>query len=71
MGTSNLSKNIGTLNTYGSHVQIATFSIAALLIGGASVSKSTIGQTLLGVIGVSLGMHAWRKRIEMKSKLKP
>ncbi|MGF7058585.1 ABC transporter permease subunit [Brassicibacter mesophilus] len=99
-------QNIGTLNTYGSHVQIATFSIAALLIGGASVSKATIGQALLGVIlfhtlfivspkagknlfgeaqigeffrafvaygviGVSLGLHAWKKRVEMKNKLKP
>lgn len=43
-------QNIGTLNTYGSHVQIATFAIAAILIGGASVSKATIGQALLGVI---------------------
>ncbi len=43
-------QNIGTLNTYGSHVQIATFAIAAILIGGASVSKATIAQALLGVI---------------------
>lgn len=97
-------QNLGTLNTYGSHVQIATFSIAALLIGGASVSKATVGQALLGVIlfhtlfivspnagknlfgeaqigeffrafvaygviGVSLGLHAWRKRMEMQNKL--
>ncbi|MCT4606962.1 MAG: ABC transporter permease [Marinisporobacter sp.] len=94
-------QNIGTLNTYGSHVQIATFSIAALLIGGASVSRATIGQALLGtvlfhtlfivspkagknlfgdaqigeffrafvaygVIGLSLGLHAWKKRIQLK-----
>ncbi|WP_255547774.1 ABC transporter permease subunit [Crassaminicella indica] len=94
-------QNIGTLNTYGSHVQIATFSIAALLIGGASVSRATIGQALLGtilfhtlfivspkagknlfgdaqigeffrafvaygVIGLSLGLHAWKKRIQFK-----
>lgn len=43
-------QNLGTLNTYGSHVQIATFSIAALLIGGASVSKATVGQAFVGVI---------------------
>ncbi|QEK13642.1 ABC transporter permease [Crassaminicella thermophila] len=94
-------QNIGTLNTYGSHVQIATFSIAALLIGGASVSRATIGQALLGtilfhtlfivspkagknlfgdaqigeffrafvaygVIGLSLGLHAWKKRMQLK-----
>lgn len=98
-------QNIGTLNTYGSHEQIGMFSIAALLIGGASVSKATVGQALLGtvlfhtlfivsplagknlfgdaqigeffrafvaygVIGISLGLHAWRKRAELKSKLK-
>lgn len=89
-------QNIGTLSTYGSHVQIATFSIAAILIGGASASKATSGQAILGVIlfhtlfyvspkagnnlfgsaqigeyfrafvaygiiGVSLGLHAWKK----------
>lgn len=94
-------QNIGTLNTYGSHVQIATFAIAAILIGGASVSKATIGQALLGVIlfhtlfivspkaakelfgdaqigeffrnfvaygviGVSLGLHAWKKAVSKK-----
>jgi len=89
-------QNMGMLNTYGSHVQIALFAIAALLIGGASVSKATVGQAFLGVIlfhtlfivspaagknlfgdaqigeffrafvaygviGVSLGLHAWKK----------
>ncbi len=89
-------QNIGIMNTYGSHVQIALFSIAAILIGGASVSKATVGQALLGVvlfhtlfivspkaaqnvfgdaqigeffrnfvsygvIGVALGLHAWKK----------
>lgn len=88
-------QNLGTLNTYGSHVQISTFAIAALLIGGASVSKATVGQAILGVvlfhtlfivspmagknlfgnaqvgeyfrtfiaygvIGLSLGLHAWK-----------
>ncbi|WP_243414687.1 ABC transporter permease subunit [Sporosalibacterium faouarense] len=98
-------QNIGTLNTYGSHEQIGMFSIAALLIGGASVSKATVGQAILGtalfhtlfivsplagknlfgdaqigeffrafvvygVIGVSLGLHAWKNRAELKRKLK-
>ncbi|WP_432408672.1 ABC transporter permease subunit [Wukongibacter sp. M2B1] len=96
-------QNLGTLNTYGSHVQIATFAIAAILIGGASVSKATIGQALLGVIlfhtlfivspkaakelfgdaqigeffrnflaygviGVSLGLHAWKKTLQTMKK---
>jgi simple sugar transport system permease protein len=43
-------QNIGTLSTYGSHVQIATFSIAAILLGGASVTKATSGQAILGII---------------------
>jgi len=94
-------QNIGTLNTYGSHEQVGMFAIAALLIGGASVSKATNGQALLGiilfhtlfiispmagknlfdnpqigeyfrvfivygVIGVYLGMYAWKKSIERK-----
>ncbi|MEW6244066.1 MAG: ABC transporter permease [Bacillota bacterium] len=41
-------QNIGTLNTYGSHVQVGTFAVAALLIGGATVSRATVGQALLG-----------------------
>jgi simple sugar transport system permease protein len=43
-------QNIGTLSTYGSHVQIATFAIASILLGGASVTKATSGQAILGVI---------------------
>jgi simple sugar transport system permease protein len=96
-------QNIGTLATYGSHVQIATFSIAAILIGGASVTRATIGQAILGVIlfhtlfivspkagnnlfgeaqigeffrafvaygviGVSLGLHAWKKTLKGMKK---
>ncbi|MTI69043.1 MAG: ABC transporter permease [Firmicutes bacterium] len=90
-------QNMGIMNTYGSHVQIALFSIAAILIGGASVTKATVGQAILGVIlfhtlfivspraaqnifgdaqigeffrnfisygviGVALGLYAWKKR---------
>jgi simple sugar transport system permease protein len=43
-------QNIGTLNTYGSHEQVGMFAIAAILIGGASVSKATNKQAFLGVI---------------------
>lgn len=43
-------QNIGTMNTYNSHEQIGMFSIAALLIGGATVSRATIPNALSGVI---------------------
>ena len=43
-------QNIGTLNTYNSHEQIGMFSIAAILIGGATVSKAKIGNVFLGVV---------------------
>ncbi len=97
-------QNLGTLNTYGSHEQIAMFSIAALLIGGATVSKATVSQALLGtilfhtlfivspqagknlfgdaqigehfrvfiaygVIGLSLGLHAWKQHSMQKKAL--
>ncbi len=42
--------NMGTLNTYNSHSQIGMFSIAALLVGGASVSKASIKNVFLGII---------------------
>jgi len=100
-------QNIGTLSTYGSHVQVATFAIAAILLGGASVTKATNGQAILGiilfhtlfivspkagnnlfgeaqigeffrafvaygVIGVALGLHAWKKTVQtMKKKTGP
>lgn len=43
-------QNIGTLNTYNSHDQTATFAVAALLIGGASVAKASIPNVFIGVI---------------------
>ncbi|WP_273225775.1 ABC transporter permease subunit [Geosporobacter ferrireducens] len=96
-------QNMGTLNTYGSHEQVGMFAAAALLIGGASVTKATIGQALTGtlllhtlfivspqagknllgsaeigeyfrsfvaygVIGVSLGLHAWKHQVQAKRK---
>ncbi|PIE97539.1 MAG: ABC transporter permease [Treponema sp.] len=96
-------QNFGTLNTYGSHKQVALFAVAALLIGGASVSRATVGQAFLGVllfhtlfivspkaglnlfgdpqlgeffrttvaygvIGVSLGLFAWKQIVMNKNK---
>jgi len=43
-------QNIGTMNTYSSHSQAGMFSIAAILIGGASVSRASISNVFVGVI---------------------
>lgn len=43
-------QNIGTLNVYGAHNQIGFFSVAAILVGGASVSKATVSQALIGTL---------------------
>ena len=43
-------QNMGTLNTYNSHDQTGMFSIAALLIGGASVAHASIANVFVGVI---------------------
>lgn len=43
-------QNLGNLQTYGSHVQVGTFAVAALLVGGASVSRATIGQAIVGIL---------------------
>ncbi|HCL79042.1 MAG TPA: ABC transporter permease [Synergistaceae bacterium] len=43
-------QNIGTINTYSSHEQTGIFAIAALLVGGATVARATIGNVFMGVI---------------------
>lgn len=43
-------QNIGTMNTYNSHEQAGMFAIAAILIGGASVSRASITNVFVGVI---------------------
>ena len=43
-------QNMGNLSTYSSHSQIGMFCIAALLVGGASVDRASIGNVFLGVI---------------------
>ena len=43
-------QNMGTFSTYGAHLQIGQFAIAALLVGGASVQKATNQQAIIGVI---------------------
>ena len=43
-------QNMGDMATYSAHSQIGMFSIAALLVGGASVDHASIGNVFLGVI---------------------
>ena len=43
-------QNMGTLNTYTAHNNIGYFSVAAILVGGASVDKATIGQAITGCL---------------------
>lgn len=43
-------QNMGTLTTYTSHTQIGLFSVAALLVGGATTSKAGVKNALIGVI---------------------
>lgn len=50
MGHIFLLENLGVLNTYGSHVSIGLYSVAALLVGGATVNRATVGQAFLGVL---------------------
>lgn len=42
-------QNMGAFSTYGSHEQVGLYSVAALLIGGATVAKAKISHALLGV----------------------
>ncbi|MCL1849489.1 MAG: ABC transporter permease [Clostridiales bacterium] len=43
-------QNMGTLATYDTHRQIGLFSVAALLVGGASTSKATVMHALTGTL---------------------
>ena len=43
-------QNMGNIATYSSHTQIGMFCIAALLVGGASVDRASIGNAFLGVV---------------------
>ena len=43
-------QNMGNMPTYSAHSQIGMFCIAALLVGGASVDRASIGNVFLGVI---------------------
>ncbi len=43
-------QNMGTLNTYNAHTQIGMFSVASLLVGGASTSKANNKHAIIGTI---------------------
>ena len=43
-------QNLGNFPTYSAHTNVGVFCIAALLVGGASVEKASIGNVFLGVI---------------------
>ncbi len=43
-------QNMGNIATYTAHSQIGMFCIAALLVGGASVDRASIGNVFLGVV---------------------
>ena len=43
-------QNFGVMQTYGSHTQVGLYAIAALLVGGATVSRASVKHALLGVL---------------------
>lgn len=43
-------QDIGNFTTYTAHENVGTFSIAALLVGGASIKKANIGHAVLGAL---------------------
>ena len=43
-------QDMGTLNTYNAHTNIGLFSVASILVGGASTSKASIKNAVIGVI---------------------
>lgn len=43
-------QNMGTLSTYTSQVNIGVFSVASLLVGGASTSHATVKHALIGTL---------------------
>ena len=43
-------QDIGNFATYTAHNNVGTFAIAALMVGGASVNKATIGQVITGTL---------------------
>jgi len=45
-----ITQNFGVMITYGAHGEVGTFAIAALLVGGATVSKASVKHAIIGVL---------------------
>lgn len=45
-----LLQNRGSFSTYGSHLGIGLLAVSALVVGGATISKATVQNALLGII---------------------
>ena len=43
-------QNFGVMQTYGAHSQVGVYAIAALLVGGATVSRASVKHAIMGVI---------------------
>ena len=43
-------QNIGVMATYGAHTQVGLYAIAALLVGGATVTRASVKHAVLGVV---------------------
>jgi simple sugar transport system permease protein len=43
-------QNMGNMNTYNAHDQTGFFSVAAILVGGASVARASIPNVFIGVV---------------------
>ena len=43
-------QNMGTFSTYTAQQNVGTFSIAALLVGGASIDRANVKQAFIGVV---------------------
>ncbi|MCK8058150.1 MULTISPECIES: hypothetical protein [unclassified Fusibacter] len=43
-------QNTGVLSTYGSHMGVGLLSAAALILGGATIKRATVGQAFIGVV---------------------
>lgn len=43
-------QNIGNIQTFNSHQQVGIYAVAALLVGGASIDKVTMGQVFTGTV---------------------
>lgn len=43
-------QNIGNVQTFNSHEQVGIYAVAALLVGGASIDKASVGQIFIGTL---------------------